>query len=147
MGVVLETILQSHNPLEHPFLINLKESYQQKRTFLVNSLKEAGLSPLLPDGTYFVVVDISEIEMEPHWGTDTNNSITGLYFDRKDWNFCRWLTTEHKLTAIPCSAFFSDSEGAPPTNFVRFAFCKSEAELEAARKILLSLQPFFLKKK
>lgn len=141
LAVIIEALASPSPP---PFLKELKEMYSKKRKILVDTLREVGLNALAPEGTYFVVVDISKIEMLPSWGTDPEKSITGLHFDRKDWNFCRWLTTEHKLTAIPCSAFYSDACAA--TDTVRFAYCKSDDELEKARTILLSLKPFFQNK-
>lgn len=138
LAVILESLTSPSPP---PFLQELKDMYARKRKFLVDTLKEAGFNALTPEGTYFVVVDISKIEMKPEWGTDPTKSITGLYFDRKDWNFCRWLTIEHKLTAIPCSAFFSEENGGN-INTIRFAYCKSDEELQKARNVLLSLKPF-----
>ena len=50
-------------------------------------------------------------------------------------DFCRYLTTEIGVAAIPPSAFYQNpADGAGLT---RFAFCKSDAVLqEAARRLL-----------
>jgi kynurenine aminotransferase len=138
LAVVLEDLLSPSPP---PFLQELKEMYTRKRKFLVETLKEVGLHALAPEGAYYVVVDISGVKMEEGWGKDPSKSITGLYFERKDWNFCRWLTTEHKLTAIPCSAFYAEDNAVTTT--VRFAYCKTDEELERARAVILSLKPYF----
>jgi len=56
----------------------------------------------------------------------------------KDWNFCRWLTTDIGVAAIPCSAFYTGCRG--PDQTIRFAFCKSMEQLQEARKRLLPLK-------
>jgi len=140
LAVSLEMIIDT---TPSPFLRELKENYAKKGEFLRKTLLEIGLKPLAPQGTYYTVVDITDFKMEKEWGTLPAMSITGLYFDRKDWNFCRWLV-DNGVAAIPCSAFYMDSDdGSVPTNMVRFAFCKTDEELEKARTVLLSLKKYF----
>jgi len=50
-------------------------------------------------------------------------------FQGDDVAFCRQMTVEAGVTAIPVSAFY---EGNGPSHFVRFAFCKREEMLKAA---------------
>jgi N-succinyldiaminopimelate aminotransferase len=52
--------------------------------------------------------------------------------------FCRHLTTEIGVAAIPPSAFYQNpADGA---TLARFAFCKTRATLEAAASRLKTLQ-------
>ncbi len=94
----------------------LRELYQGKRDLLAGILAGAGLPPLRPAGTYFVMVDISHLGFA------------------NDVEFCRYLTTEVGVAAIPPSAFYQD-----PTNgagLARFAFCKRDDVLiEAGRRL------------
>ncbi len=92
--------------------------YQQKRDFLMQVLNEAGLPTITPAGTYFVMVDISNLGFAD------------------DVSFCKHLTTEIGVAAIPPSAFFHNpADGA---KLARFAFCKSQPVLEeAARRLQL----------
>lgn len=93
--------------------------YQQKRDFLMQVLNEAGLPTITPAGTYFVMVDISDLGFAD------------------DVSFCRHLTTEVGVAAIPPSAFFHDpADGA---KLARFAFCKSQPVLEEAARRLQKL--------
>jgi N-succinyldiaminopimelate aminotransferase len=63
--------------------------------------------------------------------------IAGLGFP-DDVAFCRHLTTEVGVAAIPPSAFYHNpADGA---RLARFAFCKSEATLEAAASRLAKLR-------
>jgi aspartate/methionine/tyrosine aminotransferase len=52
-----------------------------------------------------------------------------------DWAFCRWLAIEYGVLAIPTSSFYASSDSATRP-LVRFAFCKSDETLEAARSKL-----------
>lgn len=98
----------------------LRAMYQAKRDLLLDGLKGAGLRPLVPQGTYFVMVDIS-----------------GLGF-ADDVAFCRYLTTEIGVAAIPPSAFYyNPKDGA---GLARFAFCKRDEVLVAAAVRLQKLQ-------
>lgn len=95
---------------------DLATRYQTRRDYLVTILEEAGLTPILPQGGYFVMVDIS-----------------GLGF-ADDVDFCHRLTTEVGVTAIPPSAFYHNpADGA---GLARFAFCKSMGLLQKASKRL-----------
>lgn len=94
--------------------------YAERRTFLLAALTAAGLTPLTPQGTYFVMVDIG-----------------GLGF-ADDVAFCRWLTSRVGVAAIPPSAFYHNA--ADGRTLARFAFCKSQATLDAAAQRLQDLR-------
>jgi N-succinyldiaminopimelate aminotransferase len=99
---------------------DLAARYQARRDYLVTILQAAGLSPILPQGGYFVMVDIS--------GLDVANDV----------DFCHRLTKEVGVAAIPPSAFYHDpADGA---GLARFAFCKSMGLLQKASKRLSDSQ-------
>ncbi len=91
----------------------LSGELQARRDLLSNGLKALGFSVLPAQGSYFVTADIRSIG-----------------FAGDDVAFCRTLTEEAKVTAIPVTAFYA-GEGAP-NHFARFAFCKNESVLEEA---------------
>jgi N-succinyldiaminopimelate aminotransferase len=99
----------------------LRQMYQAKRDLLVDVLRSAGLRPLSPDGTYFVMADI-----------------TTQGFD-DDAQFCRHLTTEVGVAAIPPSAFYCDEHRHLAAQLARFCFCKEDATLQAAATRLTRL--------
>lgn len=102
------------------FYTDLTQFYTHKRDLLLDALKSAGLSPIVPGGTYFVLVDISHLDFAD------------------DVAFCRFLTKEIGVAAIPPSAFYSTpADGA---GLARFAFCKEEKTLAEAAKRLQRLQ-------
>ena len=51
-------------------------------------------------------------------------------FNGDDVAFCRALTKEAKVTAIPVTAFYASDD--PPLHYARFAFCKGEAVIDEA---------------
>ncbi|EGC36025.1 hypothetical protein DICPUDRAFT_78310 [Dictyostelium purpureum] len=116
----------------------LSQMYQAKRDLLVNSLRDAGLDPVVPEGTYFIMGDTSSINLQGSQGKDT--SITGMGLNLRDWNVSRWLTTEIGVTTIPPSAFYSDENAKLAENFVRFTFCKDDDSLKKAGEQLLNIK-------
>ena len=110
------TALQS----SHDYYADLAAMYQANRDFLAGALDEAGLKPIISQGTYFIMVDISELGFPD------------------DVTFCRYLTTDIGVAAIPPSAFyFNPADGA---KLARFAFCKTRATLEEAARRLQKLK-------
>ena len=98
------------------FYDELSTMYQAKRDILLNALREVGLPTMTPKGTYFVMTDISELGFA------------------NDVEFCRHLTTNVGVAAIPPSAFYSNpADGA---GLARFTFCKRDESLYAAAERL-----------
>ncbi len=90
----------------------LGQFYQEKRDHFARQLQSTRLKPLPVPGGYFQLVDYSEIS------------------DLPDAEFCRWLTIEKGVTAIPLSAFY---ETAPASQrLVRLCFAKNQNTLDAA---------------
>ncbi|GAP63162.1 N-succinyldiaminopimelate aminotransferase [Ardenticatena maritima] len=102
------------------YYAHLVADYTARRDFLCTVLREAGLRVFEPQGTYFVLTDI-----------------TPLGFD-DDVAFCRFLTTEIGVAAIPPSAFYVNKEEG--RRLARFTFCKTWQTLEAAAERLRKLR-------
>jgi aspartate/methionine/tyrosine aminotransferase len=86
--------------------------YGERRELLRSILEGIGLPTLPVEGSYFISADIS---------------VLGYHDDRA---FCRYLTTELGVAAIPTSAFYSDPSTAP--TIARFCFAKKIETLKAA---------------
>jgi aspartate/methionine/tyrosine aminotransferase len=98
--------------------------YQAKRDMLLQALAAAGLRPMTPDGSYFIVVDTGTLSVPEQAGV------------RRDVAVCRWLTCEIGVAAIPPSPFYSEPHRHLTDNLARFTFCKSDDLLaEAARRL------------
>ncbi len=105
----------------------LAEDYERKRDFLVSVLDEIGLQPSVPAGGYFILTDVSAVSAKAGLGDDGAA-------------FCRWLTTQVGVAAIPLSAFYSPEHIDQTRNRIRFAFCKQQATLEKAAERLRRLR-------
>lgn len=90
----------------------LSESLQNNRDRLAKGLRQIGFETMECEGTYFLTVDFRP-----------------LGFTGDDVAFCKHITTEAGVTAVPVSAFY---QGGDVNHFVRFCFCKNEALLDAA---------------
>ena len=92
----------------------MQTAYQARRDLLVEALRGANLRPYVPRGTYFVLCDIVHLGFPD------------------DVAFCRYLTTEVGVTAIPPSLFYSEGHRYLGQGLARFSFCKSEETLREA---------------
>jgi methionine transaminase len=93
-----------------PYL-ELPAFYQRKRDLFLNGIRETRLKPLHTQGSYFQCVDISAV-------SDLNEA-----------DFCKWLTIEIGVAAIPLSAFYGNSFDQ---RVVRFCFAKKDETLHTA---------------
>ena len=93
---------------------SLSSEMQRKRDRLANGLAQIGFDVLPSQGTYFVTTDFRP-----------------LGFNGTDDDFCRHITSEAGVTAVPVSAFYDDPAVAP-RHFIRFCFCKNDSTLDAA---------------
>ncbi len=107
----------------------LRTMYQAKRDTLLSALINAGLPPVTPDGSYFILVDTAHLPT-PARATS----------DPRDYDVCRWLTSEVGVAAIPPSAFYSPEHKHLAQDLARFCFCKTDAVLdEASRRLQKNL--------
>jgi methionine aminotransferase len=86
--------------------------YEEKRDRFASQLRGTRLKPLPVPGGYFQLVDYSEVS------------------NFTDAEFCRWLTIEKGVAAIPLSPFYE----RPPSGqrLARLCFAKNAATLDAA---------------
>lgn len=111
----------------------LNAEYVRKRDILTAGLVAAGLTPVAPEGGFFIIADTSNVAVPEAYMRVTTKAAPVM---TRDWAFCRYLTLEHKVTAIPPSAFFEGEDKAIARNIARFAFCKEDASLaEACRRL------------
>jgi aspartate/methionine/tyrosine aminotransferase len=101
------------------YYTQLHAEYDERRTLLRGILEGAGLPTLPTEGSYFISTDIGAL---------------GYADDR---SFCRFLTAEIGVAAIPTSAFYIDPASAP--TIARFCFAKRHATLQAAGERLQKL--------
>jgi methionine aminotransferase len=91
--------------------LGLAAFYQRKRDLFRAGLQSTRLRLLPSQGTYFQCVDYSNVS------------------ERDEEAFCRWLTTEVGVAAIPVSAFYP---GGFEQRLARFCFAKKDQTLQMA---------------
>lgn len=111
---------------------SLHDLFENKRKHLCDVLTKSGLKPVIPEGSYFIMAD-------------TSNIADDVFFDEKDeaprdYQFCRWMTKTIGVTAIPPSAFYSVGHKHMVKNYARFAFCKRDENFVEASNRLTKLQ-------
>ncbi len=94
------------------YFAGLAGAMQQSRDRLRAGLERIGFGVLEAAGTYFISADFRP-----------------LGFDGDDVEFCRHITVEAGVTAVPLSAFYDTGD---VRHFARFAFCKRDAVLDEA---------------
>ena len=92
--------------------------YQRKRDLFRSGLARTRFKLLPGEGTYFQCVNISDVS------------------DLSETEFCKWLTSEIGVAAIPLSAFYGDGFDQ---RVVRFCFAKKDETLNAALERLAKL--------
>jgi aspartate/methionine/tyrosine aminotransferase len=90
----------------------LQSDMQARRDLLRDGLLSVGMRVASCEGTYFL-----------------NADYRSLGFDDTDEQFCRHITSEAGVSAVPFGAFYANQ---PATGFARFCFCKQESTLESA---------------
>ena len=102
----------------------LLATYTEKRDYFLTGLDKAGLKHNVPQGTYFVMVDIQEFLDLPQFAGYT------------DLEFCEWLIREVGVAAVPGSSFFKE----PVNNLIRFHFARQKDTMDEAIERLCKLR-------
>lgn len=97
----------------------LGREYDSRRIGLKQALEGAGLRTLPVGGAYFLMADVADLGFAD------------------DVAFCRWLTAEIGVAAVPPSAFYLDGARAPM--LARFCFAKREETIRLAAERLQAI--------
>ena len=94
------------------YFLQMRADLARSRDRLIKGLSSLGFPVLQSQGTYFLNVDLAPL---------------GL--NESDVAFCKRIVHEHKVAAIPVSAFYEENH---VTSVVRFCFSKKDATLDTA---------------
>lgn len=95
---------------------NLQVLYTQKRKYFCEGLDRIGLVHTVPQGSYFVMVDISRFLQMKRFSGWT------------DLEFCEWMIQEIGVAAVPGSSFFREKVN----HLIRLHFARSTEILDDA---------------
>uniref|UniRef100_A0A8C9NM34 Kynurenine--oxoglutarate transaminase 3 n=1 Tax=Serinus canaria TaxID=9135 RepID=A0A8C9NM34_SERCA len=115
--------------MDHPdcYFYSLSRELESKRDRMAQLLKGAGLKPVIPDGGYFMIVDVSTLNVDL---SDVDEK------QPYDYKFVKWMIASKKLSAIPLSAFCGLETKKQFERYIRFCFIKKDSTLDAAEVIL-----------
>lgn len=98
-----------------------------KRDRMAAMLAQTGMTPVVPEGGYFMIVDVTALNQDlTHMGDD----------EPYDYKFVKWMIKEKKLAAIPVTAFVGEDSVKQFEKYIRLCFIKQESTLDAAEAIL-----------
>ena len=98
--------------------------YTEKRDYFLAGLDRIGLAHNVPQGTYFVLIDISEFLALPQFSGWT------------DLSFCEWMIREIGVAAVPGSSFFHEDVN----HLIRLHFARTKETLDEALARLAKLK-------
>jgi len=98
----------------------LLETYTEKRQYFLDGLDSVGLKHNVPQGTYFVLVDIQEFLDLPRFAGYT------------DLEFCEWMIKNVGVAAVPGSSFFKEDVN----HLIRQHFARKKETIDEAIKRL-----------
>ncbi|XP_006834908.1 PREDICTED: kynurenine--oxoglutarate transaminase 1 [Chrysochloris asiatica] len=115
---------QQHFGQPSSYFVQLPQATQHKRDHMIRSLLSVGLRPIIPQGSYFLVTDISDFK-------NKMPNLPGTKDEAYDRRFVRWMSKNKGLVAIPVSIFYSLPHQKHFDHYIRFCFIKDEATLQA----------------
>lgn len=102
----------------------LLHTYTEKRNYFLEGLDRIGLKHNIPQGTYFVLVDIQDFLDLPQFQGFT------------DLEFCEWMIKHIGVAAVPGSSFFKEEVN----HLIRLHFARETKTMDEALNRLSKLQ-------
>ncbi|CDZ96359.1 1-aminocyclopropane-1-carboxylate synthase, and related proteins [Phaffia rhodozyma] len=111
----------------HRFFETQRAEYAARRKVLTDIFDQLGLPYTMPQGAYFILVDLGRFK----W---PENYVFPDYLEERgrDFKVCWFLGQELGVVAIPPSEFYTPDHVHIGERFARFAFCKDIDTLKAA---------------
>lgn len=94
----------------------LPQIYTEKRNYFLEGLDKIGLKHNVPQGTYFVLIDISDFLELPQ------------FRGYSDLQFCEWMIKNIGVAAVPGSSFFKEDVN----HLIRLHFAREKETLDEA---------------
>ena len=98
--------------------------YTEKREYFLAGLDRIGLKHNVPQGTYFVMIDIQEFLDLPQFAGFT------------DLEFCEWMIKNVGVAAVPGSSFFKEGVN----HLIRLHFARTKETIDEAINRLAKLK-------
>ena len=105
------------------YYVQLRAEYTEKRDLFLKGLDDIGIRHTVPEGAYYILLDISEYGYE------------------SDLDFCEKLAERVGVGAVPGSSFFKE----PENRYIRLHFAKKNKTLNDALNRLENIRKFMTK--
>ncbi|XP_043554673.1 kynurenine--oxoglutarate transaminase 3-like isoform X4 [Chiloscyllium plagiosum] len=109
------------------YFLSLPRELEAKRNRMAKFLHTVRMKPIIPEGGYFMIVDISALDVDIS-KVEENEPYDNL--------FVKWMIKNKKLAAIPVTSFVSDQSKCHFEKYIRFCFIKQDSTLNSAETIL-----------
>ncbi|OCH89650.1 PLP-dependent transferase [Obba rivulosa] len=122
---------------ERGFVDQQRREYEERRAILTEGFDRLGMKYTMPEGSYFVLLDVSRLQ----WPDDYPfpQSVMGR---GRDFMACWFIAMEIGVSSIPVSEFYCEEHCIIGENYARFAFCKDADTLKRAVERLQELAKF-----
>lgn len=130
---------------DNKFFESQLKDYERKRDFMVETLTDLGLPVTVPEGSYFILADISKLDVPENEIKESEKEeaklIAGGQVPQRslDWKICRWMNTHIGVGTIPPSEFYGGENAHLAEKYARFCFCKTDETLQLAKERLQKL--------
>jgi aspartate/methionine/tyrosine aminotransferase len=135
------SLIQAREPYNNfdSYYDSLAAEYLRKRDILVDALSFAGITPIVPAGSFFILGETSHLStiIPDMYLKQVTKAMPSTNPIPLDWAMSRWMTAEVGVCSIPPSAFYSPDTLHLAANTLRFAFCKRDETLLEARERFL----------
>lgn len=125
---------------ERNFFPIQRQQYTERREVLMNVFDELGMKYTLPQGAYFILLDISGVQIPDDYPFPPSVQGRG-----RDFKACWFMAMEIGVSSIPVSEFYCDEHGHIGEAYARFSFCKDVDNLRAAAERLRKLTKYLKK--
>ncbi|KAG9317585.1 pyridoxal phosphate-dependent transferase [Chiua virens] len=141
----------SNSPLQEAAASGLEEArergffekqvaeYEERRNVLLSAFDTIGLKYSLPEGTYFVLVDVSGVKFPENYPFPESVQGRG-----KDFKACWFIAMEIGVSSIPVSEFYCEEHCNIGESYARFSFCKDVDTLGEAGERLQALKKYII---
>jgi len=139
----------SNSPLQEASALGLEQAkerkyfetqvreYDERRAVLVDAFERLGMKYTLPQGSYFILLDISSVKIPEDYPFPPSLNGRG-----EDFKACWFIACEIGVSSIPVSEFYCDEHCKIGEKYARFGFCKDVDTLRLAGERLQDLKKF-----
>ncbi|KAJ6629116.1 pyridoxal phosphate-dependent transferase [Mycena sp. CBHHK59/15] len=119
------------------YFANQRAEYTERRAILTDAFDRLGLTYTRPEGSYFILLDISNVKFPEDYPFP--QSVLGR---GRDFKACWFIALEIGVSSIPVSEFYCEEHANIGEAYARFAFCKDTETLKKAAERLQKLKNY-----